>query len=87
MFATDEQIACNTFTWIDDITYTEDNTTAQQTFIGGAANGADSIVTLNLTINSVTDLSTSVDVATITANVSNFAASISKVRANVNCHI
>ena len=71
VFATDEQIACNTFTWIDDITYTEDNTTAQQTFIGGAANGADSIVTLNLTINSVTDLSTSVDVATITANNEN----------------
>ena len=71
VFATDEQLACNTFTWIDDISYTEDNTTAQHTLIGEAANGGDSIVTLNLTINTVSDLSTSVDVATITANNEN----------------
>jgi hypothetical protein len=46
---TDVQIACNSFTWIDGITYTSSTTTP--TFTLTNADGCDSIVTLNLTIN------------------------------------
>ena len=38
-----------TFTWIDDVEYTSNNYTATHTIEEGAANGCDSIVTLNLT--------------------------------------
>src|SRR5690606_18730531 len=48
---TDVQEACGSFTWIDGNTYTTDNNTATHTIVGGAANGCDSIVTLDLTIN------------------------------------
>lgn len=55
----DTQIACGPYTWIDGLTYNASNTTAVHTFPNGAANGCDSIVTLNLTIpvidNTVTD--------------------------------
>jgi alpha-tubulin suppressor-like RCC1 family protein len=47
---TDTRFACNAYTWIDGVTYTSNNTTATYTFPGGAANGCDSIATLNLTI-------------------------------------
>ena len=47
---TDTQFACDSFTWIDGNTYITDNNTATHTIPGGAANGCDSIVTLNLTI-------------------------------------
>ncbi|MCT4580600.1 MAG: T9SS type A sorting domain-containing protein [Flavobacteriales bacterium] len=47
----DTQIACNSYTWIDGNTYNSSNNTATHTILGGAANGCDSIVTLNLTIN------------------------------------
>ena len=47
----DEQEACETFTWINGVTYTESTTTPTYTYVGGAANGCDSIVTLHLTIN------------------------------------
>lgn len=40
--------ACETFTWIDGITYTEDNNTATHTIANVA--GCDSIITLNLNI-------------------------------------
>ncbi|MDC3133894.1 hypothetical protein OA958_03555, partial [Bacteroidota bacterium] len=46
---TDTQIACDSLTWIDGNTYTASNNTA--THILTAANGCDSIVTLDLTIN------------------------------------
>ena len=46
---TDVQIACDSLTWIDGITYTSSNNTATHTLI--AANGCDSIVSLDLTIN------------------------------------
>ena len=49
---TDTQVACNTYTWIDGMTYTADNNTAMYTIVGGAANGCDSIVSLDLTVNS-----------------------------------
>ena len=50
-FMTTDVQACVSYTWIDGINYTENNNTAVHTIIGGASNGCDSIVTLNLTIN------------------------------------
>ncbi len=50
-YGTDIQIACDSYTWIDGNTYTSNNSTATYTIPGGASNGNDSIVTLNLTIN------------------------------------
>src|SRR5690554_3978376 len=51
---TDVQTACGSFTWIDGVTYTADESLATHTIVGGAANGCDSIVTLDLTINNST---------------------------------
>src|SRR5690606_22069770 len=52
---TDVRTACNSFTWIDGENYTSSNNTATFNIIGGAANGCDSLVTLDLTIlNSAT---------------------------------
>jgi uncharacterized delta-60 repeat protein len=65
----DVHSACSEFTWIDGNTYTADNNTATYTIVGGAANGCDSLVTLNLTIYSVSDIGTSLSAnSTITAN-------------------
>jgi gliding motility-associated-like protein len=49
---TDTQTACTSYTWIDGNTYTASNSTATHTLVG--ANSCDSVVTLNLTINSPT---------------------------------
>ena len=68
---TDTRTECNTYTWIDGNTYTTSNNSATFNIVGGAANGCDSLVTLNLTINSVSDLSTSISGVTISANNSN----------------
>ena len=46
----DTQTACNAYTWIDGNTYTSSNNSATYNIIGGAVNGCDSLVTLNLTI-------------------------------------
>ena len=70
---TDTRTACNAYTWIDGNTYTSSNNTATFNIVGGAANGCDSLVTLDLTINNVSDLTTSIAGTTITAN--NSAAS------------
>jgi len=51
VLSTDEIIACDSLRWIDGITYSESNTSATFTYEGGAANGCDSIISLNLTIN------------------------------------
>jgi FG-GAP repeat/Secretion system C-terminal sorting domain len=64
----DTRTACNSFTWINGSTYTASNNTATYNIIGGAANGCDSLVTLNLTITGVTNLSTTISGETITAN-------------------
>ena len=48
---TDTQVACGSFTWIDGNTYTTSNNSATFNIVGGAANGCDSLVTLDLTIN------------------------------------
>ena len=45
---TDEQTACNSYTWINGITYSE--STNEPTITLQAANGCDSVVTLHLTI-------------------------------------
>ncbi len=50
---TDVQTACNSFTWIDGITYNASTNTPTFTIVGGSSTGCDSIVTLNLTINNV----------------------------------
>ena len=50
---TDTQSACDSFTWIDGNTYNSSNNSATYTISGGASNGCDSVVTLNLTINSI----------------------------------
>ncbi|MBR5778909.1 MAG: T9SS type A sorting domain-containing protein, partial [Bacteroidales bacterium] len=46
---TDLVTACDSYTWIDGNTYTENNNTA--TYITTNAAGCDSVITLNLTIN------------------------------------
>ncbi|MBK6482326.1 MAG: gliding motility-associated C-terminal domain-containing protein [Chitinophagaceae bacterium] len=48
---TDVQTACNSFTWIDGITYTASTDTPSFTLTSAA--GCDSVVSLNLTINNV----------------------------------
>ena len=50
---TDTKTACTSYTWIDGNTYDESNNTATFNIVGGAANGCDSLVTLNLTIVNV----------------------------------
>ncbi len=66
---TDTRTECQAFTWIDGNTYTQSNNTATFTLTG--ANGCDSIVTLDLTMNDVSDVSTMVSDSTITANTIN----------------
>jgi surface protein len=56
---TDYKTACNSFTWIDGITYTQSNNSASYTLVN--SEGGDSIVTLNLTINKST---TGIDIQT-----------------------
>ncbi len=48
---TDNQSACETYTWIDGNTYTSSTTTPTHTITGGSVAGCDSTVTLHLTIN------------------------------------
>ena len=50
--STDQVVACNSYTWIDGVTYSASTTSPQVTLT--AANGCDSIVTLDLTINAAT---------------------------------
>ena len=45
----DRQVYCDTYTWIDGVTYTSSNNTATWTLTNAA--GCDSVVTLDLTIN------------------------------------
>ena len=50
--ATDTQVHCDTYTWVDGETYSSSNNTATFTLIN--ANNCDSVVTLDLTINQST---------------------------------
>jgi hypothetical protein len=65
---TDTRTECNSYTWIDGINYTANNNSATFNITNGAANGCDSLVTLDLTINNVTDITISSSGAIITAN-------------------
>jgi len=58
---------CTSYSWIDGVTYTASTTIPTHTYSGGAANGCDSVVTLNLTINNV-NTSVSLNAETLTAN-------------------
>ncbi len=70
--ATDVQSSCGDFTWVDGNTYSMSNNTATFTFTGGAATGCDSIVTLDLTVNTV-DVGTTVASNVITADATGAA--------------
>jgi hypothetical protein len=65
-FSTDEITTCESYTWIDGIEYTESNNTASFTIPNTA--GCDSVVTLNLTINTVDASVTVVDDNTLKSN-------------------
>lgn len=65
---TDTRSECAPFVWIDGNSYTANNNTATFNIVGGASNGCDSLVTLDLTINTVSDLSTTTSGITVTAN-------------------
>ena len=65
----DVQTACNSFTWIDGNTYTSNNNSASYTINGGAFNGCDSIVTLNLSIDNI-DITTSQNGFNLSSNQS-----------------
>lgn len=66
---TDVVSACDSYTWVDGITYTEDNTTATYIYEGAAANGCDSLVTLDLSIETIDQTIIQTD-ALLTANAS-----------------
>jgi len=59
-FGIDSQTACFTYTWINDSTYTHNINSEVYTLVGQSATGCDSIVTLNLVIDTVnTNITTS----------------------------
>ena len=51
-FATDQHLACDSFTWIDGNTYYANNSTATHTILN--QQGCDSVITLDLTISNST---------------------------------
>ena len=63
---TDIITACGSYTWINGITYTSSNNTATDTLIN--ASGCDSVVTLNLTINTSPETLVTNDGHTATAS-------------------
>lgn len=54
--ATDYHTVCDSLLWIDGNTYYSNNTIAIHTLVGGNSNGCDSVITLNLTVNSIQDV-------------------------------
>ena len=64
---TDTQTACGSYTWIDGNTYTTTNNTAIFNIPGGAVNGCDSIISLDLTINPIPNNDVSQNDNTLTA--------------------
>jgi hypothetical protein len=63
--------ACDSYTWIDGNTYTSSNNSATFTLVGANSNGCDSIITLNLTMNSTPNNALTQNINTLTANQSN----------------
>jgi PDZ domain-containing secreted protein len=66
---TDVITACDSYTWIDGIAYTASNNSATHILTNAA--GCDSIVTLDLTINTVDNGITQLDDITLQSDVSN----------------
>ncbi len=64
--STDIQIACNSYTWIDGNTYTSSNNTATYTLTNSV--GCDSVITLDLTISTTVNATTTTNNETIIAN-------------------
>ena len=58
--STDVQSSCDSYTWIDGVTYTASNNTA--TYLYTTSQGCDSLVTLDLTINSAAPSSESITI-------------------------
>jgi hypothetical protein len=63
----DTRTACDSLTWIDGLTYVTSNNTATFNLVNGNSVGCDSLVTLNLTINTVNTTVTNTS-PTLTAN-------------------
>ena len=58
-YYSDIQFACDSFTWIDGVTYYESDVVASYTYLSQTEGVCDSIVVLDLTIlNSTTSLTT-----------------------------
>jgi riboflavin synthase len=68
-YGQDTQVHCDSFTWTDGITYTNNNNSATDTLVN--AEGCDSIVTLNLTITH------NIDPVPVADNVTGNSATIS----------
>lgn len=64
--STDTITACDSFTWMDGITYTASNNTATKTIMN--VGGCDSVITLDLTINKVSNDTITLDGDTLTAS-------------------
>ncbi len=65
----DSIFSCGPYTWIDGITYTSSNDTAS--FLLSNSAGCDSLVMLHLVVDSVSDISTSLNGDTLFANNAN----------------
>jgi hypothetical protein len=66
--STDVQTACDSYTWMDGNTYTASNNTATFTLPNANVNGCDSIISLDLTINTTPVITTTTNGAGITAD-------------------
>lgn len=71
IYGIDTRTECNSYTWIDGINYTNSNNTATFNIVGGATDGCDSLVTLDLTINNISDITTTISGIAITSNNTN----------------
>jgi len=65
---TDVVSNCGPLTWIDGNTYSTDNNTATYTIVGGAAGGCDSIVTLDLTVETPVDTAVTASLPDLISN-------------------
>lgn len=66
----DLHVACDSYTWINGITYTNSNNTAQWVLDNANSNGCDSVVNLDLIIENINVNVSITDGVTITANLS-----------------
>lgn len=70
-YGIDTRTECTPYTWINGINYTTNNNSATFNIVGGAVDGCDSLVTLDLTIKSVSDLTTTTAGLAVSANNTN----------------